>query len=353
MGTPNPTPTLLDQNQIFQRAFDEANDRLRVDTAATIINGAMEVAIDATTDNIQIKDPNNGNGLVINNDGSINVILESSSIEIGTVDQGTPNSLANAWPVKPTDGTNEQSYTAAGEAKVLVTPLTNSSIIKVQLQDNSGTAITLGQKVLVSSIPVAIASNQTAIPVSQSGTWNINNISGTISLPTGASTEVTLSNLNNKFVDGTDIGDVTINNTSGAAAVNIQDGGNSITIDGTIAASQSGTWDISSNSSFKTGTDTFITTGNGITIDTSVSPLKSFSIQVDITGTVSVWDVRLEGSLDNINFTQILQHTNSTGDGITIYSGSILSPSLYFRARCAGFTGLGGASLTSIILGIQ
>ena len=36
---------------------------------------------------------------------------------------------------------------------------------------------------------------------------------------------------------GVDIGDVTINNSTGASAVNIQDGGNSITIDGTVTAS--------------------------------------------------------------------------------------------------------------------
>lgn len=35
---------------------------------------------------------------------------------------------------------------------------------------------------------VVIASNQVPIPASQSGTWNITNISGTISLPTGAAT---------------------------------------------------------------------------------------------------------------------------------------------------------------------
>jgi len=34
---------------------------------------------------------------------------------------------------------------------------------------------------------------------------------------------------------GVDIGDVTINNASGASAVNIQDGGNTITVDGTVA----------------------------------------------------------------------------------------------------------------------
>lgn len=37
--------------------------------------------------------------------------------------------------------------------------------------------------------------------------------------------------------DGVDIGDVTVNNGAGAAAVNIQDGGNSITVDGTVAIS--------------------------------------------------------------------------------------------------------------------
>lgn len=38
---------------------------------------------------------------------------------------------------------------------------------------------------------------------------------------------------------GVDIGDVTVNNGAGAAAVNIQDGGNSITVDGTVAFSNS------------------------------------------------------------------------------------------------------------------
>lgn len=50
------------------------------------------------------------------------------------------------------------------------------------------TAPTVGQKTMANSLPVTIASDQTALAVSQSGTWNINNISGTISLPTGAST---------------------------------------------------------------------------------------------------------------------------------------------------------------------
>lgn len=45
-----------------------------------------------------------------------------------------------------------------------------------------------------------------------------------------------LDTINAKLVTGTDIGDVTINNSTGAAAVNIQDGGNTITVDGTVTA---------------------------------------------------------------------------------------------------------------------
>jgi hypothetical protein len=47
-----------------------------------------------------------------------------------------------------------------------------------------------------------------------------------------------LTTLNAKFVTGTDIGDVTINNAIGAAAVPIQDGGNSITVDGPLTDTQ-------------------------------------------------------------------------------------------------------------------
>lgn len=52
-------------------------------------------------------------------------------------------------------------------------------------------------------------------------------------LPTGAATAALQTQ------PGVDIGDVTVNNASGASAVNIQDGGNSITVDGTVGVSGS------------------------------------------------------------------------------------------------------------------
>lgn len=161
------------------------------------------------------------------------------------------------------------------------------------------------------------------VGATQSGTWNITNISGTVSLPTGASTEASLvkltltqgsttsgqsgaliqgavttsapsyttaqtsplslqtdgslrSAITNTVTVGThavtqsgtwilgansgvDIGDVTINNGTGASAVNIQDGGNSITVDGTVS--------ITSNSAVNISQINGVTPlmGNGVT----------------------------------------------------------------------------------------
>jgi hypothetical protein len=77
---------------------------------------------------------------------------------------------------------------------------------------------------MAASVPVVVASNQSAIPIS----------AASLPLPTGAAT------LAGQTQPGVDIGDVTVNNAAGAAAVNIQDGGNSITVDGTITATAAG-----------------------------------------------------------------------------------------------------------------
>lgn len=166
----------------------------------------------------------------------------------------------------------------------------------------------VGQNTMANSLPVVIASNQTAVPVSdnggsitvdgtvaatQSGTWNINNITGTVTLPTGAATETTLSSLNSKVTAcntgavtissalpaGTNnIGDIdvlTLPNVTLASQTNpftsaipVSDNGGSITVDGTVAATQSGTWNITNISgavSLPTGaaTESTLSTLNG------------------------------------------------------------------------------------------
>lgn len=95
---------------------------------------------------------------------------------------------------------------------------------------------------------------------------------------------------------------------------------------------------------YGTRSDTYTTTSNGTTVDRSTSPLKVYSIQVKGTGAgATAWDVRLEGSNDGTNFTQIIQHTNTDLDGTVKFSAVYAFPCLYFRSRTSGLT-LGGAS---------
>lgn len=104
--------------------------------------------------------------------------------------------------------TGETTAGGGGFVNVKVNP---SGSLTVALGDITGVT---GQATMANSLPVVIASNQSAIPITdnsgsitvdgtvaatQSGTWNINNISGTIVLPTGAATESTLSTLNGKI----------------------------------------------------------------------------------------------------------------------------------------------------------
>lgn len=75
-------------------------------------------------------------------------------------------------------------------------------------------------------------------------------------------TQTTLAAINTKLVSGTDIGDVTINNASGASAVNIQDGGNSITVDGTVAVTNAGLTELAAAINASSQMDVNIAAGN-------------------------------------------------------------------------------------------
>ena len=81
---------------------------------------------------------------------------------------------------------------------LLSTRATEATLLALSAKFNS-----LGQQAMVGSTPVVLASDQTDLGVTQSGTWDINDISGTISLPTGASTSAlqTAGNLSLSNID--------------------------------------------------------------------------------------------------------------------------------------------------------
>ena len=130
----------------------------------------------------------------------------------------------------------------------------------VNIQDG-GNSITVDGTVAFSNTSIAVTNAGTfAVQAAQSGSWSVTNLANS----------------------GVDIGDVTINNASGASAVNIQDGGNSITVDGTVAATQSGTWILGANPGVDIGDVTINNAsgasavniqdgGNSITVDGTVT----------------------------------------------------------------------------------
>jgi len=86
-------------------------------------------------------------------------------------------------------------------------------------------------------------------------------------------------------------------------------------------------------SGFVTRSDTFTSSGAGVAAMIPNTPAKSYGVQV--TGTLTAannWDVSLQGSLDGVSFSEILNHKKSIGNGEILWSGSALSPALQFRS---------------------
>lgn len=101
------------------------------------------------------------------------------NVASGVADSGNPVKVGGVFnTVLPTLTTGQRGdIQLDSSARQIIAPLTNTSIVKVQLQDNAGAAITLGQKTMASSVPVVIASDQTAVPTSISEFVSINNSS--------------------------------------------------------------------------------------------------------------------------------------------------------------------------------
>ncbi|MBD2201801.1 hypothetical protein H6G33_10620 [Calothrix sp. FACHB-1219] len=168
--------------------------------------------------------------------------------------------------------------------------------------------------------------------VSQSGTWNITNVSGTVSLPTGAATESTVSAINNKLstnsvgliISGGDTAGI----TNSGRVLTVQSAGigsPSQPITGSVSATQSGTWNTDSVLKDSTGNELFsvdldntggtskvlgvtlrqLSNGTPVEVGSSANPMR-----VDPTGTttqpVSINSLPLSQGLSTSDFRELL-----------------------------------------------
>lgn len=135
-------------------------------------------------------------------------------------------------PVKLVDLTGDISVTA-NELNINLDSANDSVEVLQATHDN----LNANANLQVGNTDVA---NGNPVPVSDAGgSITIDNANLDAAVSTLA-TQATLAAINAKLVSGTDIGDVTINNGAGVSAVNIQDGGNSITVDGLVTVQDGG-----------------------------------------------------------------------------------------------------------------
>lgn len=179
-------------------------------------------------------------------------------------------------------------------------------------------------------------------------------------LPTGASTSVLQTQ------PGVDIGDVTVNNGAGAAAVNIQDGGNSITIDGSVT-SNAGTNLNTSLLALEAGGNLATLAGKDFATQTTLALVAKDATLTGGTAKEQIWDPNFAQSamvdtlrgLRSSNLVRVMGDSFADGIGNGLdkgafpnivstndtATGGVASGQLFFRTGSAGSSA--GASLQS------
>jgi hypothetical protein len=190
------------------------------------------------------------------------------------------------------------------------------------------TSTALGNGVHGAALRVTLASDSTGtVAATQSGTWNVTNVSGTVSLPTGASTlaeqqtqtthlatiagDTTAIETAVQLIDdaiytdgtgtpskgiavmGTDGTNPQLVSVTASGHVNIADGGNTITVDGTVAATQSGTWTVDLGATDNAVLDAIAASLAGtLTVGShAVTNAGTFAVQAAQSGTWNITNV--------------------------------------------------------------
>jgi hypothetical protein len=147
-------PDSAEPVELYDRDTDahvavDLNGKIGVSSCALPTGAATET----TLSTINTKMPSQGQAAMA---ASVPVVIannQSAVPENITQIAGAAPSATNPLPGRLTDGT---SFYDARQIRALV----NTDVVKAQIQDNAGTAVTVGQKTASASLPVVLASDQ-------------------------------------------------------------------------------------------------------------------------------------------------------------------------------------------------
>lgn len=186
-----------------------------------------------------------------------------ASVQSGTwtTAQGTPNTTANAWPMKITDGTNIGAVKAASTAPLATDP---SQVVSISPNNQ-------GQGTNTTSLPVVLSSNQTGINsfLDKNQTGTISALNGTVTINTNGMATVILTltgtwsaTINLQGFDGT--------NWIGATGLTLPAGGitSALSANGSIAIPVGGFSQFRIQATvYTSGTvNAFMNTGSGLNV---------------------------------------------------------------------------------------
>ena len=177
------------------------------------------------------------------------------------------------------------AWAACGVSTVQVKD--NAAVTSNWTAVNDGTNCA-GETALVAGGAIVAAAN--ALPVqpgtgatwaaTQSGTWNINNISGTITLPTGASTAAKQPALGTAGTPSADV--LTVQGVTSMTALKVDGTGGSFPISGTVTANQGGApWTV-------TGTGTAGSAATGVLTVQGIASMTKLLVTPDANSAVNV-----------------------------------------------------------------
>jgi hypothetical protein len=213
---------------------DTSNISTKIDTIAgdtTSIQTAVEL-IDDTVATTASAIPSKGLA-VSGTDGTNARVLKtdtSGELQVDVVSSELPTGAALDSTLTTINGTVGDVVTNTAAIAAPVNTIGTTDVFNVAVFNGADGQITdFATQTTLAAINTKLASGTVIGDVNLGATDNA--VLDTI--------DAVLDTINAKLVTGTDIGDVTINNSTGAAAVNIQDGGNTITVDGTVAVTNS------------------------------------------------------------------------------------------------------------------